>query len=166
MPAGKGECWNESESWRDSWTLRACRRLTTLGEINQTPNYHTNIGFTADSEFLVFWTLRENMGAFCKVEVATGDITQLTEAAADYRLLHSYPGRPLPAHVPGAAKPLAGVHRVAFAAGGAAGHAGKSARSSPTPAPGSRATPPSPLTNSALFCRFPRCILKLRPVCA
>ncbi len=96
MPPGKGERWNESESWRDAWTLRACRRLTTLGEINQTPNYHTNIGFTADSEFLVFWTLRENQGAFCKVEVATGEITQLTEPAADYGFCVHIQGGPYP----------------------------------------------------------------------
>ncbi|MCY3945048.1 MAG: oligogalacturonate lyase family protein [Anaerolineaceae bacterium] len=96
MPARKGEQWNESETWRDAWTLRACRRLTTLGEVNQTPNYHTNIGFTADSEFLVFWTLRENRGAFCKVEVATGEITQLTEAVADYGFCVHIQGGPYP----------------------------------------------------------------------
>ncbi|MBZ0304204.1 MAG: hypothetical protein K8J31_31000, partial [Anaerolineae bacterium] len=84
MPPRKGETWNESETYKDAWTLRDCRRLTPLGEINQTPNYHTNIGFTADSEFLVFWTLREGRGAVCKVQVATGDITQLTEPTADY----------------------------------------------------------------------------------
>jgi hypothetical protein len=84
MPPRKGEMWNESEAYKDAWTLRECRRVTTLGEINQTPNYHTNIGFTADSEFLVFWTLREGKGAVCKVHVLTGDITQLTEATADY----------------------------------------------------------------------------------
>lgn len=96
MPARKGEQWNESVTWRDAWTLRACRRLTTLGEVNQTPNYHTNIGFTADSEFLVFWTLRENRGAFCKVEVATGEITQLTEAVADYGFCAHIQGGPYP----------------------------------------------------------------------
>ena len=96
MPARKGDCWNESATWRDAWTLRACRRLTTLGEINQTPNYHTNIGFTADSEFLVFWTLRGSLGAFCKVEVATGEITQLTEPAADYGFCVHIQGGPYP----------------------------------------------------------------------
>lgn len=96
MPASAGEQWNESETWRDAWTLRACRRLTTLGEINQTPNYHTNIGFTADSETLVFWTLRENLGAFCRVEVATGEITQLTEPAADYGYCVHIQGGPYP----------------------------------------------------------------------
>lgn len=96
MPASKGECWNESATWRDPLTLRACRRLTTLGEINQTPNYHTNIGFTADSAFLVFWTLRENRGAFCKVEVTTGDITQLTGPASDYGFCVHIQGGPYP----------------------------------------------------------------------
>ncbi len=96
MPARKGERWNESTIWRDAQTLRECRRLTTLGEINQTPNYHTNIGFTADSAYLVFWTLRENRGAFCKVEVATGEITQLTEPAADYGYCVHIQGGPYP----------------------------------------------------------------------
>ena len=58
MPARKGETWNESVAYKDAWTLRECRRITPFGEVNQTPNYHTNIGFTADSEFLAFWTLR------------------------------------------------------------------------------------------------------------
>lgn len=96
MPAHKGDSWNESVTWRDAWTLRACRRLTTLGEINQTPNYHTNIGFTADSEHLVFWTLRENQGAFCRVEVATGDITQLTEPESNFGYCVHIQGGPYP----------------------------------------------------------------------
>ncbi len=96
MPAKKGASWNESETYRDRWTLRPCRRLTTLGEINQSPNYHTNIGFTADSEYLVFWTKREDKGAFCKVRVATGEITQLTEATADYGFDYHIQGGPYP----------------------------------------------------------------------
>ena len=96
MPAAKGDTWNESEAYQDSWTLRECRRLTTMGEINQTPNYHTNIGFTADSEYLVFWTKREDRGAVCKVQVATGDITQLTEAVANYGFEPHIQGGPYP----------------------------------------------------------------------
>ncbi len=92
----KGETWNESEAYKDAWTLRECRRLTTLGEINQTPNYHTNIGFTADSETLVFWTKREDMGAVCKVQVATGEITQLTEPVANYGYEPHIQGGPYP----------------------------------------------------------------------
>ena len=96
MPAQKGETWNESETYKDAWTLRECRRLTPQGQINQTPNYHTNIGFTADSEFLVFWTLREGLGAVCKVHVASGDITQLTEPVADYGFEPHIQGGPYP----------------------------------------------------------------------
>lgn len=96
MPPRKGETWNESEAYKDAWTLRDCRRLTPYGEINQTPNYHTNIGFTADSEFLTFWTLREGQGAVCKVHVSTGDITQLTEPTPDYGFEPHIQGGPYP----------------------------------------------------------------------
>ncbi len=96
MPARKGDTWNESEVYKDAWTLRECRRLTTLGEINQTPNYHTNIGFTADSAYLVFWTKREDQGAVCKVQVATGDITQLTDPVANYGFEPHIQGGPYP----------------------------------------------------------------------
>lgn len=96
MPAAKGESWNESEIYKDAWTLRECRRVTLQGQINQTPNYHTNIGFTADSEFLVFWTLREGYGAVCKVHVPSGDITQLTEPVLDYGFEPHIQGGPYP----------------------------------------------------------------------
>jgi hypothetical protein len=96
MPARKGETWNESVTYKDAWTLRECRRITPMGEINQTPNYHTNIGFTEDSEFLVFWTLREGKGAVCKVHVPTGDITQLTEPTPDYGFEPHIQGGPYP----------------------------------------------------------------------
>ncbi len=96
MPAQKGERWNESQAYKDHWTLRDCRQLTTMGEVNQSPNYHTNIGFTADSEYLVFWTKREDQGAFCKVHVATGEITQLTDAVQDYGFDYHIQGGPYP----------------------------------------------------------------------
>ena len=48
--AHKGETWNESELYSDPWTLRKVRRVTTRGLYNQSPNYHTNIGFSADGE--------------------------------------------------------------------------------------------------------------------
>jgi hypothetical protein len=76
----KGETWNESETYRDAWTLRRVRRITTKGLFNQTPNYHTNIGFSADSEFLIFATRRERGSAVMRCHVASGDITQLTDA--------------------------------------------------------------------------------------
>ncbi len=77
--SGKGESWNESHTYKDAWTLREVRRLTNFGATNQTPTYHTNIGFTEDGEYLIFATEREGRAAICKVQVATGDITQLTD---------------------------------------------------------------------------------------
>ena len=61
--AEKGETWNESEEHRDSWTLRRVRRVTTRGLYNQTPTYHTNVGFTADGRSLVFASAREGGSA-------------------------------------------------------------------------------------------------------
>jgi hypothetical protein len=77
--ARKGDTWNESEVYRDSWTLREVRRVTTRGLYNQTPTYHTNIGFTADGEFLIFASAREGHSAVFRCHVPTGDITQLTD---------------------------------------------------------------------------------------
>lgn len=92
----KGETWNESVTYRDAWTLRPCRRITTQGEINQAANYHTNIGFTDDGEFLIFWSKREDRGAMFKAHVPTGDITQLTDAIADYGFNSELQGGPYP----------------------------------------------------------------------
>ncbi|MEO8607918.1 MAG: hypothetical protein ABI690_08560 [Chloroflexota bacterium] len=94
--AHKGETWNESAAYYDAWTLRPCRRITTRGEINQAANYHTNIGFTDDGEFLVFWTKREDRGALCKAHVASGEIMQLTEAVSDYGFNAELQGGPYP----------------------------------------------------------------------
>ena len=77
--AHKGETWNESETYRDAWTLRHVRRVTTQGLYNQTPNYHTNIGFSDDGEFLIFASARDGHSAVFRCHVPTGDITQLTD---------------------------------------------------------------------------------------
>lgn len=79
MPAQKGESWNESEIYKDAWTLREVRRITTQGLYNQTPTYHTNITFTEDGEFLIFASAREGRSAVYRAHVPTGDITQLIE---------------------------------------------------------------------------------------
>ncbi len=63
--ACKGESWNESEVYRDSWTLRRVRRVTTAGLYNQTPTYHTNVAFSADGEFLVFGSARAGGSTSC-----------------------------------------------------------------------------------------------------
>ena len=78
--AHKGETWNESETYGDPWTLRTVRRVTTRGLYNQSPNYHTNIGFTADGEFLIFASAREDGSAIFKCHLPTGDITQLIDS--------------------------------------------------------------------------------------
>lgn len=77
----KGETWNESEVYRDAWTLRQVRRITTKGLYNQTPTYHTNIGFTADGEFLIFASCRDDQSAVFRCHVPTGDITQISDPA-------------------------------------------------------------------------------------
>ena len=76
----KGETWNESETYRDAWTLRTVRRVTTVGLFNQTPNYHTNIGFTSDGLFSIFASCRDGGSAVYRCHVPSGDITQLTDA--------------------------------------------------------------------------------------
>jgi len=75
----KGASWNESESYRDPVSLRHGRRLTTAGEINMTPSYHTDSCFTADGKYLVFATVRAGLFAVCKSEISTGDLTVLTD---------------------------------------------------------------------------------------
>ena len=92
----KGYTWNESETYRDAWTLREVRRITTKGEINQAANYHTNIGFTADGEFMAFWTKRLDHGVICKAHVESGDITMLTEPTPDYGFEPELQGGPYP----------------------------------------------------------------------
>lgn len=96
--ARKGETWNESEVYQDAWTLRQVRRVTTAGLYNQTPTYHTHIGFTADGEFLIFATSREGTSALCACHVPTGDITQLIEpvqGTGSYSTLHKQSGNAL-----------------------------------------------------------------------
>lgn len=75
----KGETWNESKVYRDSWTLRPVRRVTTEGSYNQTPTYHTGTAWTAEGEFLVFASGRQGKSAVLCCHVPTGDVTQLTD---------------------------------------------------------------------------------------
>ena len=77
--AHKGETWNESKTYRDAWTLREVRQITTQGLYNQTPTYHTNVGFSEDGEYLVFASARDGMSAIFAAHVPTGDITQLID---------------------------------------------------------------------------------------
>ena len=79
MITNKGDTWNESETLRDGLTLRRKRRLTTAGEYNNAPTYHTNTAWTHDGAYLVFLSQRDGARALFKAEVRTGDITQLTD---------------------------------------------------------------------------------------
>ncbi|MAS35260.1 MAG: hypothetical protein CL610_14705 [Anaerolineaceae bacterium] len=95
MPARKGDTWNESETYKDAWTLREVRRITTQGLYNQTPTYHINITFTEDSEFLVFASARDGKSAVYRAHVPTGDITQLIDpidGVGGYGSLHKANG--------------------------------------------------------------------------
>ena len=76
----KGETWNESTVYEDPITLRKVRRVTSAGLYNNTPTYHTNTGFTADGEYLVFASARQGRSAIMSCHVPTGEIRQLTAA--------------------------------------------------------------------------------------
>lgn len=75
----KGDTWNESKVYRDSWTLRRVRQVTTSGCYNRTPTYHTGTAWTADGNSLVFASGRRGGSAVFCCDVRTGDITQLTD---------------------------------------------------------------------------------------
>ncbi len=95
MPAKKGETWNESEVYKDAWTLREVRRITSQGLYNQTPTYHTNITFSEDGEFLIFASARAGTSAVFRAHVPTGDITQLIDpvpGVGGYGPLHKQNG--------------------------------------------------------------------------
>jgi hypothetical protein len=79
MPARKGETWNESETYKDAWTLREVRRVTSMGLANTTPTYHTNICFSEDGEFFIFSSDRDGVSAIFRAHTSTGDITQLID---------------------------------------------------------------------------------------
>jgi len=77
--AVKGSTWNESEIFQDPVTLRSVRRVTTTGQYNNTPTYHTNTAFTADGEYVIFASARHGRSAVYRCRVETGEITCLTE---------------------------------------------------------------------------------------
>ncbi len=76
----KGDCWNESEYYLDPITLRRVCRYTKTGLFNTTPTYHTNIAFTANSDYFVFVRGTEAARtAVFKACISSGEITQLIE---------------------------------------------------------------------------------------
>ena len=58
---------------------RTVRRLTTQGEINQEPSYHTRTTFSGDGEYLVISSFRDGCSMLCRVRTSTGQIVQLTD---------------------------------------------------------------------------------------
>lgn len=73
----KGLTFNESIPFRDSATARASRRLTHRGVYNNTPTYHYNTAFSADSRYLVFTTYRLGRSAIMRAELESGELTVL-----------------------------------------------------------------------------------------
>ena len=73
----KGETFNESVEMADSATGRFTRRVTRAGMYNETPAYHLNTAFSADSRWLVMGTAREGGSAITKVDVQSGEVTVL-----------------------------------------------------------------------------------------
>jgi hypothetical protein len=53
--------------------------MTTHGLYNQTANYHTKSGFTADGEWLVLATARDGASTLLRCHIPTGDLTALIE---------------------------------------------------------------------------------------
>lgn len=72
--------WNESRGETDALSGRVVRRLSTTGQINQTPTYHTNSGFTADGRHIAFVSVREGATWVLRADVETGELTALWRA--------------------------------------------------------------------------------------
>lgn len=71
----KGTVFNESEWGVDSITGRKVLRLTKNRNFNQTPTYHINTGFSADSKSLIFATWnKEGESALLLGNVLTGEL--------------------------------------------------------------------------------------------
>ena len=75
---------NESECFDDPVTSKPVRRLTAERDFNQTPTYHLNAAFSADSRFLVIasWDAGGD-SRLLKADVASGDLTELATLPGD-----------------------------------------------------------------------------------
>lgn len=93
-----GQTWNECQEFRDELTDRVVRRLTSRGRINQTPTYHTNSGFTANSRYLVFASVREGATWVIRADVETGELKALWRApgVGDRNYIHRGMGLSFP----------------------------------------------------------------------
>lgn len=83
----KGDSFNESVEFADSFTGRSSRSLTTQRQFNEQPTYHLNTAFSPDSRFLLLGTTLNDGGtALLRAEVATGEITVLDVGTASQPL--------------------------------------------------------------------------------
>ncbi len=68
-----GQAFNDSTTFPDRATGRLTRKLSSRGSRNQTPTYHLNACFTADSRQMVYVTSREDCSAIILADCETGD---------------------------------------------------------------------------------------------
>ncbi len=86
-----GDTWNESTVFADAVTGKITRRLTNDGLYNETPTYHLNAAFSADSRHLIFATAREGGSALMRADVRTGDlkVIAITDGIGAYGQYHN-----------------------------------------------------------------------------
>lgn len=84
MALKKGDVFNESEVFDDPLTSKLTRRLTHKRDFNQTPTYHLNAAFSADSRHLVMaaWDVNGD-SLLLKTEVTTGKTTVMAVLPKD-----------------------------------------------------------------------------------
>jgi len=74
----KGQTFNESEFFEDLVTSRPTLRLTTGRDYNQTPTYHLNTAFSADSRYIILASSYIDGDSYLfKADVQSGEITVL-----------------------------------------------------------------------------------------
>jgi hypothetical protein len=78
-----GDIFNESRTFADPVTGRLTRQITTNGQYNNTPTYHIDTAFTADSRTIVFRRDDADASYLMKADVETGDITVIAASKLD-----------------------------------------------------------------------------------
>ena len=83
-----GETFNEASTFNDPVTAKLTRHLTCTGLYNQTPTYHLNAAFSADSRQIILASAREGGSAILRADVESGDLTvlALTDGIGDYSM--------------------------------------------------------------------------------
>jgi len=82
-PYQPGLHYQESTTFDDLATGRRTRRVTSGGRYNQTPTYHYNACFTADSSSFVLCATREDGSALLQADAATGALTIIAAVGTD-----------------------------------------------------------------------------------